>query len=113
MTRRQTTLYTKAQVLAIMKAWDVAEPLPRKGMVLLVCFPGSAGNVAEVEKTTLKNPEGRQLWRITQSSSAGRDFDDTVQEAHVLAYRADCVERRRMANLARRQQEEERLAARG
>ena len=101
MSRPHPMLYTKRQMQLILERWGCTEPLPNAGMLLYVCFAGQFIDLAVVEKTTLKSDCGEILWRATTSSRAGREFDATVQEAHVVAYRNDRIVKRREENLAR------------
>ena len=102
MSRTRATLYTKVQVGNMLSAWKCTEPIPGKGTKLIVCFPpGHDWDLVEVEITTLKSDSAERLWRVTTSSRAGREFDAVVQESHVLAYRMQCAEEYRRANLAR------------
>ena len=101
MSRPQSTLYTKRQMEMLLARWECSEPVPKAGLLLYVCFAGQFIDLAVVEKTSLKSDRGETLWRATMSSRAGRDFDKTVQEAHVVAFRKDRIEKRRIENLAR------------
>ena len=101
MSRPQSTLYTKRQMELILANWGCTEPVPKAGLLLYVCFAGQFIDLSVIEKTSLKSDRGETLWRATMSSRAGRDFDKTVQEAHVVAFRSDRIEKRRIENLAR------------
>lgn len=98
-------LYTKSQLLLILGRWEVTEPLPPKGKKLFVAFPNSMKDfevdLAVVEKTNLKTDSGQGLWRVTNSSRAGREFDSVVQESHVVTYLAHLIEQFRCENQAR------------
>ena len=101
MSRPHPMLYTKRQLELVMTGWGCSEPVPKAGQQLYVCFAGQFIDLAVVEKTALKSDRGETLWRATMSSRAGRDFDKNVQEAHVVAFRKDRIEKRRIENLAR------------
>ena len=106
MCRPRQTLYTKHQLLQILSGWECTEPLPQKGKKLLVCWPSMPEmevDVAEVEKTDLKSSYNDRLWLVTMSSRAGREFEGSVQEAHVVSYRHHLFEQRRQQNLAKHQ----------
>ena len=101
MSRPHPMLYTKRQLELVMTGWGCSEPVPKAGQQLYVCFAGQFIDLAVVEKTSLKSDRGETLWRATMSSRARRDFEKTVQEAHVVAFRNDRIEKRRIENLAR------------
>ncbi len=103
MSRPHVMLYTKQQLELVLKGWECTEPVPTTGKALSVGFPGRFIDLAVVEKTSLKSNYGDTLWRVTTSSRAGREFDATIQEAHVVAYRNERLEATRRANLARYQ----------
>ena len=102
MSRPATTLYTQEQIILILNGWGYKEALPPKGFKLYICFPEKSPGVdlAVVEKTSLKSEYGKQLWQVTMSSREGREFDASVQEAHVLAYRENRIQQQRCANQA-------------
>ena len=102
MSRPTATLYTREQVTLILNGWGYKEALPPKGFNLYICFPEKSPDVdlAVVEKTSLKSEYGKQLWQVTMSSREGRDFDASVQEAHVQVYRENRIQQKRCANQA-------------
>ena len=101
MSRPRPMLYTKRQMEMVLANWGSSEPPPKAGLKLYVCFAGQFIDLAVVEKTKLKSDCGETLWRATSSSRAGREFDATVQEAHVAAFLNDLAVKRRIENLAR------------
>jgi len=104
MCRTHHNLYTRDQLEAAFHEWQCTEPAPRKGQRVTVAWPAKAAlevDLVEVEATPLKGTYGDKLFRVTMSSRAGRAFDESVQEAHVIAFLWHRAEQRRLANLAR------------
>lgn len=104
MSRAHSTLYTARQLQGLLRAWESTEPIPKKGLKLVITWPGKEDlevDLAEVEATPLKGTYGDKLYRATLSSRAGRAFDAMTQEAHVLAFARHRAEERRIQNLAR------------
>lgn len=90
MSRPQTTLYTAKQTKALLKAWAQEDELPKKGVKRIIVWPikeAAEADVAEILRANSKSETGEQLYAVTMSSTAGRAFDDTVQEAHVGMFR--------------------------
>lgn len=104
MCRTHHNLYTKQQLQGLFAAWGCSEPIPDKGMKVVIAFGGKQGieaDLIEVERTDLKGTYGDRLYRTTTSSRDGRAFDVCVQEAHVMAFARHQAEERRRQNLAR------------
>lgn len=103
--RPRSMLYTEAQLRYIMSAWECKEPLPMKGEQLIVCWPKTGepfqADVSVIERTDKRSDNGDRLWSVTQSSQEGRDFEASVQEAHVVAFRTHHIEQHRLAGLKR------------
>ncbi len=107
MSRRQSTLYTKDQAQNFLNLWGADQPLPRKGQMVVVAWPCKGEietDLAELELTGLNATYGGKLYRLTQSSRAGRAFDENVQESHVVAFLVHQAEMRQQANLAQYRQ---------
>jgi hypothetical protein len=82
-------LVTKAQLQMFFSGWGCTEPVPPKGKKVLVAFPGRGDldvDLAEAYWTDRKSDSGDRLYGIVQSSRAGREFERTVQEAHVVEW---------------------------
>jgi hypothetical protein len=97
-------LVTKGQLECLFKGWDCEEPIPKKGKRVFICFPCKVGfedDLAEVEWTDLRSTYNERLYRITQSSKAGRLIEETIQEGHVIAFKRVRHEETRLNNLAR------------
>lgn len=104
MSRAHSSLYTRQQLQGLFKAWECTEPIPKQGQKVIISWPCKGdmeADVAEVEATTLKGTYGDKLFRATLSSKAGREFDSSAQEAHVLAFAMHCADQRRRLNMAR------------
>lgn len=104
MSRTTHCLYTQSQLLHLFIAWKCTEPLPKRGQQVIIAWPGKAefeADIATAELTSIKGTYGDRLYRVTMSSRAGRAFDESVQEAHVLAFAGHLAEQRRAQNLAR------------
>lgn len=70
-------LYTKAQMVALFRAWCCTEPLPTARQKTVICFAGVPHDSWEldlicVEKTALPATYGGRLYRVTMSSPAAR-----------------------------------------
>ena len=88
--RPHEMLVTKAQAELLLRGWECSEPVPGKGRKVFVAFPCRGPedvDLAEVSWTEHKSDAGDRLWSVVQSSRAGRLFAETVQEAHVVAFR--------------------------
>lgn len=99
-------MMTRKQVELVLQGRVEKDLLPtRKGNRLLIChaYTGEPYQVdlEEIELTSFKSDSGERLWRLTQSSRDGRDFDASVQEAHVVAYLNKVAEDLRQENLQR------------
>jgi hypothetical protein len=57
----QTYHYTKGQTERALAAWQISDPLPSKG-ALLVAFPGK--RYFKIYKSKLKGTDGRLLWTL-------------------------------------------------
>lgn len=99
--RRQGTLLTKAQVQEYFKSIKVDEKVPLKGKKVVIAFPGHEGNLSEVIWSDKTSDSGDRLYLLEQSSAAGRAFDDTVQEAHVITRSNAIAKKIRVVNMAR------------
>lgn len=100
----RTTLHTKLQVLELFKAWGCAEPVPKKGKQVLVCWPGKApleADLAEIRHTELRSSYGDRLFEVRLSSKAEREFEETVQDAHVDAYADVQAQQLRLQRIAK------------
>jgi len=58
-------LYTKDQLQNIMNAWDCAEPIPKKGQQVLVCWPKPVEpNTAVITMTDKKSDDRKRLYSV-------------------------------------------------
>lgn len=106
MCRTHFNLYTTGQTENLLVLWGCGEPLPKKDQKVVIAFPAKGPldvDVIEIEPTTLKGTYGDRLFKVTMSSSAGRAFDQRVQDGHVLAFMNHWAEHRRKQNLERNQ----------
>lgn len=109
MCRPHQTLYTGRQLVLLFDAWQCRELLPRKSQNVLIAWAGKTGfdvDMAVAEWTDIKGTYGDRMYRVTQSSKAGRALEESDQAAHVAAFRKDQAALRRKTNL-------EKLAALG
>ena len=112
MSRPRSMLVTKMQLVGFLKGWDCKEPIPKNGKRVLICFPCKSGfedDLVEVDWTDLRSPVNERLYRITQSSKAGRLIEATIQESHVIAFMSMLQEETRINNLARNKALKERM----
>lgn len=104
MSRTHCNLYTKRQIQALFQSWQCSEPIPKKGRKVLIAWAGKSDvdvDLIEIEPTPLIGTYGDKLFKATFSSRAGRQFEQVVQEAHVIAFRMHLAAARRQENLAR------------
>ncbi len=104
--RARIEYYTKRQVELFLTSWDCADAqIPGKsGGSLLIGFPTSASDalavdLVEIKWTNRTSDSKERLWAVTMSSPAGRQFDESVQEAHVLAHLQNAFEGSRKARM--------------
>lgn len=104
MCRTHSHLYTEKQLRGLMQSWQCGEPVPPKGQKVIVCWGGMSEidvDMVEVELFPKRGTYGDRLYKATYSSRAGRAFDQSVQESHVVAFIKHQAEQRRQANLER------------
>ena len=89
MCRTHHNVHAKAQIGQLFQSWQCGEPLPRKGQKVLIAFAGKtdlASDLIEVELTQMTGTYDGRLYKATMSSRAGRAFDLSVQQSHVVVF---------------------------
>lgn len=93
MCRRTSSVISKTQLMSyLLQIGEIDRTLPRVGDVRVVSLGSSLRaeevDIWEIEQIPNFQPKQPQTYKLTRSSKAGRELDDSIKEAHVRKYNA-------------------------